>query len=431
MAKSLANQGLVSSMLVDDSVLVEVGGSIKRIKLSKFMDAINQGDEMMLSQFAWGVPLKETSNTAWGRVGNLQAWEEYKRMSGRFLVTPDGRAAKLNPNSSSVYADGTPLDESKGHILTICPRMYYRVQEDSKTGTPILWKSHIPIGGNYIGSADNGMANAIGAYKANLQGGVLVSRSGLVPTGNRTISANWASAQAIGKDWGITSYDARKLMLMLLLSEYGDSNAQKVLGGGVGGTTNASLWEDTKDLLTGATSVLGDNSGKIPIDVDGKGVDTCRISLIGIEDFYGWSWEQVMNIYYGSSANSAQVGNEVFIYEGNRMPTTTELETQPNGKFRQLVRPITSGYVSNLILGDDFDWIAKTLGGGSSTHWASYNYNNTTGQLCLAGGSSNVGAGSGLVYAHSTDAFAYADAAGVARLEYHGPLTYVDGKQIA
>ena len=429
MAKILANEQLVSSMLQDDSVLIEVGGSIRRIKLADFMEAINQGDEMMLRQVAWGVPLKETSNTYWGRVGNLQAWEEYKSMSGRFLVTEDGRAAKLDPNDSTRYADGTVLDEAKGNVMHISPRLYYRVQEDSITGIPTLWMSHIPIGGHFIGSANNGLHNVIGAYKAYKSSSKLVSRRGFAPTGNRTISQNWADAQGNGADWGLQNYDHRKLMMMFLLSEFGDSNAQKVVGGGLGGTTSASLWEETSGLLTGATSTLGDNFGKIPVALSG-GVDTCRVNIMGIEDPYNWQWEQVQNAFFGNSANAQQDGTEMFIYEGNRMPTTAELEKKPVGKYRQTVRPITNMYPAKLMLGEHFDIIPKTTGGGSSTHWATYYYGNGTGQLFLVGGTSVSGANSSLVYVYSGDAFSSPGSTFGARLAYFGKLTFVNGAQI-
>lgn len=429
MAKSLANETVVSSMMQDDYVLITVQGSVRRIKLDDFMNAINQGDDFMLRQVAWGVPLKETSNTFWGRIGNLQAWQEYKSMSGRYLVTDDGRSAKLHPDSSTAYADGTPLDESKGNIIHISPRLYYRVQEDSITGIPTLWMSHIPIGGHYIGTANNGMHNAIGAYKGYRLGTKLVSRSGYAPTGSRTISQNWADAQGNGAGWGLQNYEHRQLMMMFLLSEFGDSNAQKVIGGGVGGTTNASLWGESSGLLTGATSVLGDNFGKIPITLS-AGVDTCRVNLMGIEDPYNWQWEQVQGAYFGSSANAGQAGTEVFIYEGNKMPTQGELTTQPNGKFRQIERPTVSMYPKNLVLGEYFDFIAKTTGGGSSTYWASYGYYNAIGQLFLVGGFSSGGAYSALGYVDSSDAFSGAFASVGARLAYFGKLTFVNGADI-
>ena len=429
MAKVLANEQLVSSMLQDNSVLIEVGGSIRRIKLEDFMEAINQGDEMMLRQVAWGVPLKETSNTYWGRVGNLQAWEEYKSMCGRYLVTDDGRAAKLDPNDSTIYADGTPLDETKGNVMHISPRLYYRVQEDSITGIPTLWMSHIPIGGYYIGSANNGMYNAIGAYKAYRSGSKLVSRSGFAPTGSRTITQNWTDAQGNGADWGLQTYQHRQLMTMFLLGEFGDSNAQKVVGGGVGGTTSASLWEETSGLLTGATTMLGDNFGKIPLTLS-AGTDTCRVNLMGIEDPYNWQWEQVQNAYFGNIENAQQDGTEMFIYEGNRMPTTAELETKPLGKYRQTTRPTANMYPTKLMLGEHFDIIPKQTGGGSSTHWATYYYGDDAGQLFLVGGNSDTGATSSLVFVGSSYAFSYSSPSRGARLAYFGKLTFVNGSQI-
>ena len=78
-------------------------------------------------------------------IGNTAAWTEYKLYCGRYLVTNDGRAAKLSPTNSAVFADGTTVDETKGHVMWIGPRLYYRVQTDSVSGVPILWLSMLPI----------------------------------------------------------------------------------------------------------------------------------------------------------------------------------------------------------------------------------------------------------------------------------------------
>lgn len=191
-------------MLRTDSVMVEVGGSVRRISLDDFTNAINAGDEQLLRQVAWGVPIKQSiqSSTNYGRIGNLTAWEEYKLRSGRYLVTNDGKAAKLHPNDSSKYADGTTLDESKGHVMFISPRLYFRVQTDSVTGIPVLWMSQLPIGGHYIGNAHGGMYNVMGAYKGSIYGSALVSRSGVPPTGSRTIQQFWDAARVNGDNWG-------------------------------------------------------------------------------------------------------------------------------------------------------------------------------------------------------------------------------------
>ena len=433
--KALGNETKVSTMLRNNSILIEVGGSVRRIELDKFMDAINSGDEQLLRQVAWGVPIKQAiqSSTNYGVIGNLTAWQEYKLMSGRYLVTNDGKAAKLHPNDSSMYADGTVLDETKGHVMHISPRLYYRVQTDSVSGIPILWMSQVPIGGRYIGTANGGMHNVIGAYKGSMHSNALVSRSGYAPKGSINIQAFWNAARVNGPDWGLLSYDHRKQLVMFGLSEYGDTNIQAKLGYGIGGSTEKSLWDTAASLLTGATKSLGDNFGKIDISVvneDIVGDDCSRVNMMGIEDPYNWQWEMSQNVYFGSSNNAGQTGNEIFIYEGNRMPTAAELADEPSGSYRQLVRPTTSGYIQNIILGEHFDLFPSLLGGGSTSYWADNFYGNSTGQLCLWGGYANHGAYSGLVYVDSHDAFSNAYTNIGSRLAYYGNLKFVNGNDI-
>lgn len=433
--KALGSEATVASMLRSNSVLVEVGGSVRRITLENFMNAINAGDEQLLRQVAWGIPIKQSiqTSTNYGRIGNLTAWEEYKLSSGRYLVTNTGEAAKLRTNNSDMYADGTVLDESKGHIMHISPRLYYRVQTDSVSGLPVLWMSQLPIGGHYIGNAHGGMYNVMGAYKGSISGTALVSRSGVAPTGSRTIQSFWDAARVNGTDWGLINVDLRKLMIMFGLSEYGDTNIQAKLGYGIGGSTEKSLWTLASTLLNGATKSLGDNFGNIPITLTDGTVtgDNCsRVNLMGIEDPYNWQWEMAQGVYFGSSANGGQTGSEIFIYDGNRMPNATELSATPSGNYRQLTRPTTSNYIQNMILGEYFYMFPSLLGGNSTSYWADYFWGNTTGQLCLFGGTAAHGSMGGLAAVSSPYAFSYANAIFGSRLAYYGNLTFVNGKDI-
>ena len=86
--KGLGNETLVTSILRSNTVLVEVGGSVRRITVENFMNAINNGDEQMLRQVAWGIPIKQStqSSTNYGVIGNTAAWTEYKLYCGRYLV---------------------------------------------------------------------------------------------------------------------------------------------------------------------------------------------------------------------------------------------------------------------------------------------------------------------------------------------------------
>ena len=435
-AKDLAKADAVNSILASDYVMVEIGGSIKRISVKDFMNAIQAGS-LNLSQYAWGVPIYQSPSSKtspeWGRVGNLDMWAQYKETTGRYLLTQDGRLAKLSKTNSSYFADGTVVDETKGNIMFHSPRLYYLVKTDAVTGIPYLWLSLLPIGGHYIESP------CFGAYKADVISDKLVSRSGRVPKGNLTISQFWAKARANGNDYGLSCYDHRRLMMMLQLSEYGNPNCQDKIGYGVGGSVNGDFWGAASKLTTGATKTLGDSCGNIAIaalaDATASkpaSVNSSRVSLFGIEDAWNWQWEMTQGIYFGKSENTGQTGKEVFIYDGNRMPTDAELTTKPAGDYRKLERMDREGYVSKMALGEYFDLIAQsTTGGGSNNYWCDYFFCNlATGQLCLFGGSANSGSSSGLAYVSSNSDFSNAYAYYGARLAYYGKTQYVNGADL-
>lgn len=436
MANDLAKVGAVNSMLASDCVMVEIGGSIKRISVKDFMNSIQTGS-LNLSQYAWGIPIYQSPSSKtspeWGRVGNLDMWAQYKETAGRYLLTQDGRLAKLSKTNSGLFADGTVVDETKGNIMFHAHRLYYLVKTDAVTGIPYLWLSLLPIGGHYIESP------CFGAYKADVISDKLVSRSGRVPKGGLTISQFWAKARANGNDYGLSCYDHRRLMMMLQLSEYGNPNCQDKIGYGVGGSVGGDFWGTAFKLTTGATKTLGDSCGSIPIDAlpdatAGKpaSVNSSRVSLFGIEDGWNWQHEMTQNIYFGKSENTGQTGKEVFLYEGNRMPTDAELATKPAGDYRKLERIDGEGYVSKMALGEHFDLIAQsTTGGGSNNYWCDYFWRNlATGQLCLFGGSANIGSNSGLAFVLSDSAFSAANAYYGARLAYYGKTQYVNGADL-
>lgn len=435
MAADLAKVGAVNSILASNYVMVEIGGSIKRISVKDFMNAIQAGS-LNLSQYAWGVPIYQSPSSKtspeWGRVGNLDMWEQYKETMGRYLLTQDGRLAKLSKTNSNYFADGTTVDETKGNIMFHAPRLYYLVKTDAVTGIPYLWASSLPIGGHYIESP------CLGAYKADVIADKLVSRSGRVPKGGLTISQFWAKARANGNDYGLVSYDLRRFMMMIQLFEYGSPNCQTKIGYGVSGSAGGDFWSASIKLTTGATKTLGDSCGSIPIDAlpdvnTGKpaSVNSCRVSLFGIEDAWNWQHEMTQNIYFGKSENTGQTGKEVFIYEGNRMPTDAELTTKPAGDYRKLERIDEEGYVSKMALGEYFDLIAQSAtGGGSNNYWCDYYLRNlATGQLCLFGGNAGAGQTGGLAYIRSEN-FSSANAIFTVRLAYYGKTQYVNGADL-
>lgn len=428
--KNLATVAQVQSILKTNSILVEVGGSLRRITLDKLIESINAGEEELLRSVAWGVPIKQASqsSSAWGRVGNLDMWALYKSQCGRYLVKNNGHAAKLSVTNSGVYADGTTLNENLGHVICHFPKLYFRVQEDAVTGIPYLWMSLIPIGGHFIPETN------IGAYKGSMSGSALVSRSGVAPAGTRTIESFWAAAQANGTKWGLINYQHKQLMMMLLLSEYGNPNAQEVLGNGVTGTNNSSDYTTPLSWNLGATKSLGDACGKVDFSWTNSGgvavTGANHVSLFGIEDPYALQWEFTQGIYCGSSDNTGQTGSEVFLYEGNRMPTAGELASHPNGDYRQLTRLTASGFIQEETVGEFFDLVPTVHGGGGTSYWGDYHYANATGQVLIWGGAASRGAYCGLAFAFSFSAWSSSSADFGSRLAYYGELTVMSGREL-
>jgi hypothetical protein len=427
--KDLGTATLVTSAVLTNCVYLEVNGSVRRITLDNLMDVMNKGDEMLLRQVAWGVPIRQDqSGTSWGVIGNTGMRTEYELQCGRYLVTSAGRAAKLSKTNSGIYADGTTLDETKGNVMFIGPRLYYVVKTDATSGITYIWFSQLPIGGHYIGNCNNGLHVCFGAYPGAVVSNTLISRSSqTLYTSGATISTFWSYAQANGSDWGLAGYDHVRYMMMLALGHYGNPNIQACLGNGLCGTGNN--WSEAYPLKTGATMSYGDTWSKV--DVTSSSVsNACHVNMLGVENFYGLQWMMTQGVYFGSSSNSAQTGSEIYIYEGNRVPSSSELTSHPTGSYRQLTRVTSSGNVKNVILGEYFDLFPSVLGGDSSSYWCDYSWANTTGQLLVWGGSAYYGSSCGLACSSSSFVWSFSYSNCGARLAYYGPLIFVNGKNI-
>ena len=352
--------------------------------------------------------------------GDKTSWLQYRAKIGRYLVTPEGRAMKLNPENSRQFANGTEVDETQGHIMVRLPRLYYKVSTIGDLVTLTMCEREFGEGCEVIDE------QWVGAYLGTVVSGKLTSRSGLNPTRSITINKFWEYAQANGSKWGLVDYELRKMMVMLYLCEYLDLNSQAALG--LGMTGNGNNWCDAVyNAKTGATAELGDECGKVNFTEEGQLVGgACHVSLFGIEDPYGWFWEMVQGCYFGSKNNDDQDGTECFIYEGNRMPNEEELQTRPYGQYRELKRLISSGWVRSMLFGEKFDMIPASFGGSSASYWGDYHYANDEGQLLLWGGAAYSGSNAGLVYSYSNCAFSDAYSDFGSRLAYHGEVEIID-----
>lgn len=427
MAKNIGNTLSVETILKDNSVMVEVGGSLRRIRLDKFMNAIQTGG-LDLSLYAWGVPLAQNlSSQNWGVVGNRALWNTFKSRVGRYQLSLDGsKMSKLSKTNSNYHADGTAVDDSKGNIMVSGPRLYFLVKKDANTGVETLWGSEMPISEHYVD------APLDAAYWGFVENGKLRSVSDKVATRSQQIRQFWNLAHANGNGYGLSDYERMiKYCFMLNLFEYGNPNVQENIGYGCCG--DDSTWDAVNNTVkTGATSVLGDSCGAIDISSLAGNAKSCRVSLFGFEDLWGLYWNMVQGIYFGNSNNDAQNGSEVFVYKGNRMPTDDELATHPNGDYRQFTRLTTGNgnYIQEMIFGEFMDIVPKKLGGGSGSYLGDAWWASTTGQLCLWGGTAAFGTQCGLGFSSSSNAFSHSNPNSGARLAYYGSPKVVNGAEM-
>ena len=353
--------------------------------------------------------------------GDVKSWLIYRSKLGRYIVSNDGKARKLNKDNSDFLEDWSSYDTASGHIMTRFPNLYFTCVTNSNIVTITL--SEKPF--------DNCKAFGeqwIGSYIGTVVSGALVSRSGLNPTRSRTIESFWAAAQANGANWGLSDYRQRQMMMIIYLCEFLDANSQKCLGYGMNG--NVNNWVTVvQNAITGKTNILGDRCGKVNFLETGQaaGAEACHVSLFGIEDPYGWYWEFIQGVYFGSSnnSNSGQTGSDVYIYEGNRMPTSAELTTQPTGWFRKITRLTSSGWIKNLMWGENMDILPGVFGGDSATGHGDYSWANTTGQVLLWGGAAFNGANCGIAYSYSAYDWSNALSSIGARLAYYGVVDIV------
>lgn len=436
MAKDIATIPTLNAPSSSATVYVEDNGVLGRVTMPQFSELLSKDDnQMTLRQVAWGIPLREDiSSQDWGLpLGNTAIKREYESRIGRYLVAADGRAAKLSATDSTKYADGTTLDESKGQMMVIAPNLYFKVTRDPSQSYDVLWLSPFPIGGHRVVD-NNSDYICIGAYVGSIaSNGALCSRRGASAAHSRTINVFWNAAQVNGSDWGLVSYDQVRWLTMMGLgyqatdTSHIGPNLQDRLGAGLGGAGGDGSWERCRDLATGQTVSLGDSCGKIAISaINGSATaaGACSVSLFGVEDWWSKIWQFVQGVYFIPSSTQGHA------YQGNRMPSQTELDGTPASGSRSIQRSLeTNGsYIKKLQLGEHFDVFAKQCGGSSAIYYGDGSWSG--GAVALWGGPAIGGSQCGLVSAASSDAWSGSNSIFGARLAYYGKLTFTDGRQI-
>ena len=70
--------------------------------------------------------------------GDIQSWLNYRSKLGRYIVSNDGKARKLNKDNSDLLENGDSYDVTSGHIMTRFPNLYFTCVTNSNIVTITL-----------------------------------------------------------------------------------------------------------------------------------------------------------------------------------------------------------------------------------------------------------------------------------------------------
>ena len=442
MSKKLTDKDYVSQMAGSNSIFGNFGGQVGQITLENFRNALNANDEQVLNNLAFYIDVNKASSLGSTRVdvgGNMNMRTLWENSAISILMDENGNYCELNRNDCRYTAegdylltsDGTIVSEfSHGDFMKIVPVTYGRIQQVTVGATTVLrlWLSLVPLPGGYTIPQ-----LVVGKFKASIVSGKMRSLPGQVPANSQTILAFWDKAQLRSKNHGLANIDFRNYLLFYMMSKYGYRDSQNckgtdgtlIWGVGLDGTesTGSDKFSAQRYIKTGHTLSLGDYDGKAAV-LDSNNAAVHGVNVAGFENPWGQYWEMIGGL--------CSVGTDVYHWRSNVIPTGTPTAASFEHIDHVVLQRSTSDGVTQMNMiasehGQGCYMIPKASVSGIS-YGDSYWYAEA-GQLWLFGGASYDGAGCGLAYALSSNAWANAAATVSARLAYYGSLNKVSSTQ--
>lgn len=403
---NLAAATAVTTVQQTDNVLVEVGGSIRRVPVSAMGATV--GDQLFRPTFT----LEQSSDPAFTVTPSVAVSQYIGAMGGYMLKVSGGKvyAAKLNPSNWNYFEDGTAVDDaSKYETMVRVPPCHFKASDKT-----------MQFGGlsSIQGGHTFGSPGWVGAYEMYVDSsGAGHSRPDVSPAHARTMSAFWSCAQKLGTDWGLANYQFHCLINALFQAEYGNLNSQSVVG--AGGQT--SSWEAWRNVNMGLTRTLGDGSGSVLYNDSTVG-NQYEVKLFGFEGLWGKQWEFRPGIRF--SYNSSTSVRTATVYEGNQVSNTA------SGRTFTCLSSASGNAVKSMQLGEYWDMIPQTIGGSTSTYYCDGYWVSTGGELLSVGGVAGSGASCGVSFAISDNGFSASWRTLGARLAFYGEAEIVSGTKL-
>lgn len=389
-------------------------------------------------QTSYGVEVDVTvAGSGFTRIGNPALHRSLpiqNRMRSCIMSEAGDIIEYLNPSDWSGYV----LDGSRGQVMIELPAHYRRYEVEGNIIRCRISEYEIPgffmMPQMYISAFEasyrrsDGVLCSVVNQTEDYRGGdntadwdntyrSLLGRP--VSNLSRTALRDGARLRGAGSNpaWNCFDYNVYNSLVWLYFIEYADRNSQLPFNaqkdsngysqGGIGmGVTNMVNWVDYNNanpfVPCGHTNTLANGSGEVPYEVlDDTGATLVTVyanRYRGIENPFGhlWNWSDGINMQIASDADGGM--SQVFICNDQ----TEYNDDNNNGYYMRGLASRTSGFISNIIFGNEGDLIASEVGGSSSTRWTDYYYTTIPGSGTylygvLFGGNSNSYTNGGLM----------------------------------
>ena len=452
--RNLAEADTVASLGNSDSLLSEVGGSVRRLPLDRLMEQVadNFLDRVVIGhseeECAYGVRFDTSVSTpSCTRILNMNLHRQcpiQSRMRG-CLLDDDGNVTRY---LDAMDWTGETRDGSKGQVMVEIPEHYRRFVSEGSVREVRL--SEYPLPGYH-----KVPRCYVSAYQASVQrstttlcsvandsvdfrgGGNQTAYDGTGKTllGRPATSISRTNFRAYARkrkpstsEWNCMTYDIQKTLYWLFVVEYATLNSQatynaqptaegfKQGGLGAGATTlDGGKWNDFNGsnpfVPCGHTDSLGNRTGVVQYTMPAEYDTTAMVVEVpryhGVENPFGhiWQWTDGINVRISPDAPAGDGLSRVFVcHEPSRFSDTGYDGYHPVGYEAR-----DGGYVKEVIFGEEGDILPSVCSGaGSTTYFCDYHYTNIPDTEALRGllfgGAASNGAACGFAYAFSVNA---------------------------
>lgn len=387
---------------------VDVGTDVSNAATLKYVQQMlaDGGNDVYIGSY--GLEWNETTDT-YRRIG-AENYTAIQSLMKRCVLNADGSVKYyLDPNSSNYKEDGTLADltGADGNVMVEVPKTYVRYEYNTTggAGTDTVHRWEISLtpdtGFDVHWAFDRGGAirskRYYPAYQGYVNGGKLISRSGVYPTTNVTLptfrgysKANSVTNPSTGETpngyWSNIDFALYELITLLCVIEYGTMNIQSALGQGRTALTGGTLVGGSLIGVTGLSNGYGNRTANYTYagSADDANADLSFMSYRGCENFFGNVWRITDGVIFKGTTN-----NKTMWYSTNPASYNNDATGYTNSG---IVTASAVGYGRKLRNTNKGFIITDVTGGNSNAGTTDYYYTSTTDNtMALVGGDFAVG----------------------------------------